>query len=160
MGNVTYINREGKKFELPEEIVKELRRMDNTWAKKESRKMRCMGKGGNRCAEDCTICPKYPSCGLLSLDALYDDIEWEPEYSGKLMYRTEDAAVDKILLEHIDSFLLDRFDDRDRRIFWMTYGGATERQIAESLNISQPAVNKRLKKIRELLSEEFKSIRD
>ena len=78
----------------------------------------------------------------VSLDQLYEDTEYEMSDGADL----EEDFIKQEMLKELRA-ALDELEEIDRTIMKMFGDGATEKQIAEVVHLSQKGVNKRKKKI-------------
>ena len=150
--------REGKK-----ENGKYYLRVDKTWIevtekvyyglmqlvwqeeKNKERRTRCV-IGGKHCEGDCEKCD-HDRCGsTVSLDAMYEENEFEPADPGPSV---EDQVLRKFLFDALHREL-DALPVEDQRLIHDIYFEDipyTQREIARRLHISQAAVHKRHQKL-------------
>lgn len=95
----------------------------------------------------------------LSLDSLHDDFDLEPDSEGHLINKDNyycyindevDASLDDsndYINSKLEEFVL-TLSGADKVITDLIHEGKTQRDIAPILGISQPAVNKRIKKLK------------
>lgn len=113
--------------------------------KNEERRSRCL-LGSKRCEGNCEEC-RHERCGTpLSLDALYEETEYEPAAKQK-------SVEDQVLARFLNDALhreLDALSEEDKLLLHDIYFEEipfTQRQIARKLHISQVAVHKRHQKL-------------
>ena len=78
----------------------------------------------------------------MSLNQLYEDTEYEMSDGADL----EEDFIKQEMLKELRA-ALDELEEIDRTIMKMFGDGATEKQIAEVVHLSQKGVNKRKKKV-------------
>ena len=121
--------------------------MDLVWQeeKRVQREMRC-NLGTKRCDGDCEHCMHDPSGAPLSLDALYEETEYEPAADQQSV---EDQVLAKFLHEalHKELAALPLEDQVLLHDIYFEDIPYTQRQIARKLHISQVAVHKRHQKL-------------
>ena len=121
--------------------------MDLVWReeKNKERRTRCI-IGGKRCEGKCEECD-YDRCGsTVSLDAMYEENEFEPADPGPSV---EDQVLRKFLYDalHRDLNALPMEDQRLLHDIYFEDIPYTQREIARRLHISQPEVCHRHKKL-------------
>ena len=121
--------------------------MDLVWQeeKNEERRSRCF-LGNKRCEGDCEHCPHERTGSPLSLDALYEETEYEPAADQQSV---EDQVLAKFLHEALHKEL-EALPPEDQLLLHDIYFEDipyTQRQIARKLHISQVAVHKRHQKL-------------
>lgn len=111
-----------------------------------------------RCDGNCSACPNAKSGALISLDAMEetggfrsteDGVHRQQDsatYTASTAEIVEDAMLLEALWEHIGAL-----SQENQTIIKMFSEGASEREIAETIGMSQKGVNKRKKAIFEAL---------
>lgn len=130
-----------------------------------SRKCAVSNENGKlvRCNGDCSICPRAKSGTLISLEAMketggfrsiQDGVHRQQDsatYTASTADIVEDVMLLEALWEHIGTL-----SQENQTIVRMFSEGASEREIAEAIGMSQKGVNKRKKAIFETLRNNLK----
>lgn len=135
--------------------------MQPIWAenKRKKRETRCQvsdGRGGvKRCTDDCSKCPFSKSGSSLSIDRLYENYELEiADQSESILDNLVKEELKKKLWKAVDSL-----EEVDQQIVRLFSDGLSERAIADKVNLSQKAVNKRKIRIFSELKEILKDFK-
>lgn len=130
------------------------------WAehKRKEREKKCRvsnGRGGvKRCTYDCSACP-FAKSGNISMDKMYDDYQYE-------FADTSQSIIDNLVKEELYQKMwiaINELGELDQEIVTLFMNGFSERSIAEKVNLSQKAVNKRKNKVFDDLRIKLKDYR-
>lgn len=141
-----YLVIDGKTIYVSEEIYRAYKQP--LWAewKRKEREKKCQvsnGRGGvKRCEDDCSICP-FIKGGNISMDKMYDDSQYEFSDNSA-------SALDNLVKEELNQKMweaVEELSETDQLIIKSFMNGLSERTIAEKVNLSQKAVNKRKNKV-------------
>lgn len=151
--NQRFIEIDGQKISVTEEIYRAYKRP--LWAehKRKEREKRCRAEKGNRCMKDCSKCDKQRTGSTLSLDKFAED--------GFEVADSVDVAelvAEKLLFEALAA-ALDELDPQNKRIAKLYGEGLSERQIAKEVGLSQKTVNNRKTRIFDQLHQRLKDYR-
>jgi RNA polymerase sigma factor (sigma-70 family) len=151
-----YLDIDGKRIYVSEEVYRAYKQPLWTEHKRQERERRCRvsnGRGGlKRCTEDCATCPFPKNGSILSVDHFYE--EYELEIADK-----SEGILESIVEEEFNSKLweaVDGLDEVDQQIARLFSQGLSERAIAEKVNLSQKAINKRKNRIFSELKDKLK----
>ena len=142
MDNQRYIEIDGEKIYVTEEVYRSYKRP--LWAehKRKERAKRCRDENGFRCTKDCRTCEKAREGSVLSLDKFADDGYEIPDTVDLF-----ELVSDKLELELLAA-ALDKLDPGDRSLIdALFYSDRTVRDYAAEIGISHQAVVKRKQKI-------------
>lgn len=111
-----------------------------------------------RCNDNCSACPHTKSGKPISIDAMEEtggfrstqDGVHRQQDSATYVPSTEDIVMDAMLLEALWHHI-GELSEENQTIITMFSEGASEREIAEAICMSQKGVNKRKKAIFEVL---------
>lgn len=111
-----------------------------------------------RCDGNCSVCPHTKSGTPISIDAMEEtggfrstqDGVHRQQDSATYAASTEDIVMDAMLLEALWHHI-GELSEENQTIITMFSEGASEREIAEAIGMSQKGVNKRKKAIFEIL---------
>ena len=111
-----------------------------------------------RCNGNCSVCPHTKSGTPISIDVMEEnggfrstqDGVHRQQDSATYVPSTEDIVMDAMLLEALWHHI-GELSEENQTIITMFSEGASEREIAEAIGISQKGVNKRKKAIFEVL---------
>ncbi|MBR2913511.1 MAG: sigma-70 family RNA polymerase sigma factor [Oscillospiraceae bacterium] len=111
-----------------------------------------------RCNGNCSACPRTKSGTPISIDAMEEtggfrstqDGVHRQQDSATYAASTEDIVMDAMLLEALWHHI-GELSEENQTIITMFCEGASEREIAEAIGMSQKGVNKRKKAIFEVL---------
>lgn len=131
------------------------------------RSKRCMISNGDgqlvRCEGNCSVCPLERSGAPISFEAMEETGGFRNTNDG--VHRQMDSATytestaeiveDAMMLEALWSHI-GELSEENQIILTMFSEGASEREIAEAVGLSQKGVNKRKKALFELLRENLK----
>jgi len=146
-----YIEIDGQRIPVIEEIYRAYKRP--AWAehKRKERDKRCRDENGNRCNKDCSKCDKQRTGSVLSLDKFTEE-----GFEVAEPLDLAELVADKLLLEELYK-VLEELDPDNRRIMELFSIGKSEREIATDIGLSQKAVNKRKSKLFAQLYEHLKA---
>lgn len=154
-----YLDIDGKKIYVSEEIYRSYKQPFWAEHKRKERESRCMvsnGKGGlKRCTDSCEGCPFFRSNSILSIDKFYEDSEFE-------MVDRSESILEKLAKEELyekQREAVAELDTLDQQIITLFMDGLSERAIAEKVNLSQKAINKRKNRIFDELREKLKDFK-
>lgn len=146
----------GEQVPVTEEVYYEYKRP--LWAehRRKERSKRCQisnGHGGiKRCDGDCSKCTHERNGSVLSLDCFEEDGYLPPDSMVIDPQRIlEDAALLEALWDAVGEL-----EPENQTIIKLFSKGASEREIADAVGLSQKGVNKRKTKLFELLYEKLK----
>ncbi|MGL5973151.1 MAG: RNA polymerase sigma factor [Oscillospiraceae bacterium] len=154
-----YLPIEGQQVPVTEEVYRAYKQPLWKEHKSKERAKRCSisnGKGSiKRCEEDCSQCPHDRTGSVLSLDSF--------EESGYLPADSKAAdpqqiLEDALLLEELWAAVSELAPD-NQLIIKLFSDGASEREIADAVGLSQKGVNKRKARLFEQLYERLKNYR-
>jgi len=149
-----YIHINGKQITVTEESYRAYKRP--AWAehKRKEREKRCVisnGKGGTkRCTSDCSKCDKQRTGSVLSLDKFAED-----GFDVADTIDISELVADKLLFKELYK-ALEELDPENRRIMKLYAVGKSEREIADTIGLSQKSINNRKKKLFALLQKRLK----
>jgi len=147
-----FIEIEGQKVPVTEEVYKAYIRPIWIEQKRNEREKRCRDENGARCTKDCSNCRKQRTGTPYSIDSFQGDFRFEPIDNIDIA----ELVADKLLLAELYS-ILNELDPGSRRIIELFSIGLPEREIATEVGMSQKAVNKRKKKLFTLIREKLKN---
>lgn len=150
-----------RKIWLNEEGYRFLSSLDDKERKKTDEESRCLVYNENglliRCRKKCSGCPVYQKYGRigggLSMDALQEG------NSHIDFVSSDDVATGYAKKEIFDALgkALSEIDELDQRIFSLCFEEErSEREASSILGISQPAIHKRIAKLKTCLREKLK----
>ncbi len=151
-----FIEIDGEQVPVSEEVYRAYKQP--LWAehKRKERSKRCQisnGRGGlKRCEEDCSKCPHQKNGSVLSLDC-FEETGYLPADTAAV--DPQQIIEDALLLEALWDAVAELEPD-SQTIIKLFSEGATEREIADAVNLSQKAINKRKSKLFALLYERLK----
>ena len=172
---ITYIMLEGKRTPVyfvevdNEQLYLEL--MRPIWREEKvlqrSRKCAVSNENGKlvRCCGDCSVCPRAKSGTPISLEALRETGGFRSRQDG--VHRQQDSATyAKSTAEIVENAMLlealwehiGTLSQENQTIVTMFSEGASEREIAEAIGMSQKGVNKRKKVIFGTLRNNLKDV--
>ena len=150
-----------------EEMYHELMRPIWREEKEFQRNKKCSVKNENgkmkRCRGNCLVCPHCPSGTAISLEAMDETGSFRSTNDG--VHRHIDTATytesteDVVMKTHLHEELyaqIAMLSPENQMIITMFSDGASEREIAEAVGMSQKGVNKRKKAIFEVLRKNLK----
>lgn len=158
MNNQFYLEINGNKTPVSEEVYRAYKQP--IWAehKRKEREKRCTisdGKGGTkRCDGDCSKCNKQQTGSVLSLERFTEDGFEVPAPTGDLA----DVVAYKILLDELFK-VLEEFDPDSRKLCELISAGFSEREIADIFGVRQSTLNYRKNKLFEELRKRLKDYR-
>ncbi|MFP3153327.1 sigma-70 family RNA polymerase sigma factor [Lachnospiraceae bacterium ZAX-1] len=151
-----FIEIDGEQIPVSEEVYRAYKQP--LWAehKRKERSKRCQipnGKGGlKRCEKDCSQCPHARNGSVLSLDCFEED-GYFPEDTTAV--DPQQILEDALLLEALWEAVSELEPD-NQTIIQLYSEGASEREIAAAVGLSQKGVNKRKTKLFSLLYDKLK----
>lgn len=152
-----------------EQLYRELMRPIWREEKELERSKRCMVSNEHgkliRCDGNCAACPHNKSGTPLSIDAMEEtggfrstqDGVHRQQDSATYTESTEDIVMDAMLLEALWHYIGD-LSEENQIIITMFSEGASEREIAEAVGMSQKGVNKRKKAIFKILKNNLQDL--
>jgi len=151
-----FVEIDGKQVPVTEEVYRAYKQPLWVENKRKERSKRCQVSNGRgsvkRCEDDCSQCPHNRNGSVLSLDCFEEDGYLPPDTT---------AADPQQILE--DAFLLEalwgavsELEPDNQTIIRLFSEGASEREIADAVGLSQKGVNKRKSKLFALLYERLK----
>ncbi|WP_414733855.1 RNA polymerase sigma factor [Acetobacterium carbinolicum] len=151
-----YIEINGKKIPVTEEVYRAYKRPIWTEHKRNDRQKLCQvssGKGGlKRCTDDCSKCSHKKEGGVLSLDGLE-----EAGYSVEgFAQDVAEIVAEKMLLEELFRTLKE-LDPSSQRICKLIMEGRSKREIARIMSIAQSSFEYQFKKLMAFLRECLKN---
>lgn len=151
MENQRFIEIDGQRIPVTEEVYRAYKRP--LWAehKRKEREKRCRDSQGTRCTGDCSECDKQRTGSILSLDKLSMD-----GFDASDPADFTQLLEDELMLEELH-IALDALDALDRKIIDLFAAGKSEREIAAVVGLSQKGVNKRKTRIFSDLRQRLKS---
>lgn len=151
-----FVEIDGEQIPVTEEIYRAYKQPLWTEHKRKERSKRCQvsnGRGGvKRCEADCSQCPHDRNGSVLSLDSFEDDGYFPADAS---VVDPQQILEDAFLLEALWEAVSELEPD-NQTIIHLFSEGATEREIANAVGLSQKGVNKRKSKLFALLFERLK----
>lgn len=148
-----YIEVNGEKIPVTEEVYRAYYRP--VWAehKREERRRKCRLLNGTRCSKKCSECTMMKNGSDLSLDSLDEDIGFETQSD----YDVAGIFEKQELLQRLHT-VLDELEDIDREIVKLRYyESKSERAIASIVGFkSHKSVSKRLNKALAFLRDKLK----
>ena len=148
-----YLNINGEKIAVTEEVYREYMRPIWTAHKRQEREKRCQGKSGNRCMNDCSACIKDYTGRPLSLEQCVED-----GFDVADSIDIGEVVANKLLHEALHT-ALDQLEPKNRQIAELFAAGFSEREIAAKVGLSQKGINGRKQKIFAELREYLKDLR-
>lgn len=143
-----YLMVSGRKVIVTEEVYHAYKDPIRAEKKRKQRNWRCRDGKGIRCNGDCENCGYFRNGwdavgNDVSLDQLYEDTEYEiPDTSSSV----ERLAFDQLLFEELLK-ALNELDPQSRRICEFIQSGATDREMAADLHITQSTFNYKKRKL-------------
>ena len=118
-----------------------------------------------RCDGNCAVCPHDKSGTPISIDAMEEtggfrstqDGVHRQQDSATYTASTEDIVMDAMLLEALWHYIAE-LSEENQTIITMFSDGASEREIAVAVGMSQKGVNKRKKAIFEILKNNLQDL--
>lgn len=151
-----FLEIDGEQVPVSEEVYRAYKQPLWTEHKQKERSKRCQisnGRGGvKRCDGDCSQCPHERSGGVLSLDCFEEEGFYPADTSA---VDTHQILEDALLLEALWEAVAELEPD-NQAIIKLFSDGATEREIADAVGLSQKGVNKRKSKLFARLQERLK----
>ncbi len=148
-----YIEINGEKVPVTEEVYRAYYRP--VWAehKREERSRKCRLPNGTRCNKKCSECTMMKNGSDLSLESLNEEVGFEPQSD----YNIADVFEKKELLKRLHT-VLDELEEIDCKIVKLKYFEAkSEREIASIVGFkSHKSVSKRLNKALAFLRDKLK----
>lgn len=152
-----YVTINGQQIPCSREVYLTIKRPGRKEAMRKYRDGKRPFINGKRCTADCEYCSEYENgicChgGNVSLDAMYEDGEYEPEDNK------QHDIISEMNAEYITDLMrreLEGESDRCKEIFALMLQEKQDRVIAEELQIADGTVTYYIKKIRTKL-EKFK----
>lgn len=136
-----YVQNEGEQVAVTEEVYLEYKRPLWREHKRMEREKRCRDENGNRCMEDCRLCPKDRTGAPLSLEQFAEDGLEMPAPLD-----IEEQAVNGLLYEALH-IALSNLEPENQMIAELFAAGLSERAIGDRVGLSQKGVSKRKAKI-------------
>ena len=143
-----YINIEGQKILVSEEVYRAYKRPLWSESKRKERENKCRDEQGNRCKKNCSQCDKKRTRSVLSLNRFLEEDGYEPLDTVDI---AELVAYGMILKELY--VILAELEPENRKILLLFSIGKSEREIAKEVDLSQKGVNKRKTKLFSIVRE-------
>ena len=115
--------------------------------------------GCKKCTDDCNLCCWFmtdkTNGGQIRLDVLFDENEFElPDTSASVL---EDMIYEE-KINYISKFINELEDEIDIQLIKLLLKGKTEREIANTLNLTKSTVHDRKNKIYQFLKKKIEKL--